>query len=1091
MKIRDRGRTHVVQADDRHGHILHDDDPRLNFISARQVRKELKHKSTKGLLYVIRPKAAEEFETPELPGIPDHRDPKIRAILTKYKDVFKATLPQELPPDRAISHDIHTGDAAPVNINSYALSDEKLQEQAKQVSELLEKGLIRPSTSAWGFPVIFVTKPNGSWRMCIDYRALNELTSKNGYPLPRIQDLLDRVGTAKIVSKMDLTSGYWQVRMGAESIEKTAFNTIWGKYEWIAMPFGLCNAPATFQSIMNDALRPFLGRFVVVYLDDILIFSKTMEEHYEHLEKVLAVLRKHQLYAAPGKCEIAAERIEFCGFRIGGGQVSAVPAKVDMIVSWPRPTNVREVRQFLGLATYYRRFIKDFAKICVPLHELLKEPDERLRKDKLRPISWSVACEWAFRRLKRLITTAPVLIQPDLTKPFVIETDASEWAIGMVLNQADENGKLHPVTFDGRKLSGAELNYPVQEKELLAIKEALRLWDRYLENGTKTTVITDHSSLQYLQTTTTYSKRLARWVAEFQEYDLKIQYRKGEEAIIPDAISRRPDFIGEGPANVSNSLPVWDTTLAAISTEEERTVMKVPEKDWLAATEEYLDSKILPADKKLARAVEKFAPNLEYRDMKLPMKSTSVAHRQLVFAYEDGVCAPYLEPLFRRELLLRLHEEFGHLGYPGLNGAVRPRAWWPNMKKDVEDIAKSCPNCQVSQNPRKGLEREVARHMVENGIRPFERWGIDLIGRLPCTPNGNRWIITAIDYATGWVVAQAVPEATEEALGQFMHDQIFINYGAPREIVTDNGRNLLAGAVRYYIQLLGARHRTTTPYHPRTNGKVENFNGLLGRMLTKYLMNKPTKLWDLYLAQAVFAARVHEHSTTGFSPFYLVYGEQPRIPSDDDDAMVAQPFAERLDVLQNLNDARTKANELLLNRAIKMGRIRDSKVTKTSFQEDDWVLIRNESGKKFESKWFGPYRVLAAHALGTYALAEPSGRVLRNLVNGSRLLEARVDDPQSLWTSQAARSAMRRAGMKLKRPEEVRKILENDAPPPTYSDLSTFTREEWDEFRRNGVRQSLVGEDAIAERVIEKARGRAAKSQRARGDPKWKDPEES
>ena len=231
------------------------------------------------------------------------------------------------------------------------------------------------------------------------------------------------------------------------------------------------------------------------------------------------------------------------------------------------------------------------------------------------------------------------------------------------------------MTFDGRKLSGAELNYPVYEKELLAIKEALCLWDRYLENGTKTTVITDYASLQYLQTTTTYSKRLARWVAEFQEYDLKIQYRRGDEAIIPDAISRQPDFIGEGPANVVCSPPIWDATLAASSTDRERTVIKVPEKEWLMATEEYLDTKVLPVDKKIAKSVEKFAPNLRYCDIVLPIRAISAAHRQLIFTYGDRVYALYLEPPFRRELLLYLYKEFGHLGYLGLNGVIRPHAW--------------------------------------------------------------------------------------------------------------------------------------------------------------------------------------------------------------------------------------------------------------------------------------------------------------------------------------------------------------------------------------------------------------------------------
>jgi hypothetical protein len=660
------------------------------------------------------------------------------------------------------------------------------------------------------------------------------------------------------------------------------------------------------------------------------------------------------------------------------------------------------------------------------------------------------------------------MAQPDLLRPFVIETDASEWAIGLVLLQLGADGKLHPIAYDGRKLTGAELNYPVQEKELLAIKEALRLWDRYIENGTQTTIVTDHASLQYLTSTKTYSKRLARWVAEFQEYDLRIQYRKGSDAVVPDALSRRPDLVEDSPANVSKSRPTWDFSLA-LAQAEAYTVMKVPEDIWLSATRQFLETRELPEDPSVAKAIKRFVPNLSFRD-----DSDCPGERKLVFAHEDGLRAPYLEPVFRGDLVNRLHKEFGHLGYPGLMGVLRPRAWWPQMRQDIEDCARSCPNCQVSQGSRANLEREPAQHLVTAGIRPFQRWGIDLIGPLPKTPNGNKWIVTAIDYATGWPVAKALQEATEEELGHFLHDQIFANYGAPMELLSDNGPNLLAGAVRFYLDLIKTKHRTTTPYHPRTNGKVENLNGLLGRMLTKYLMGKPTRAWDLYLTQALVAARLHEHAVTGYSPFYLVYGTQPRLPGDDLSAKIL-PFTERTEELANVADARTKANELLLARAIRTKRVRDSTVTKSSFKKGDWVLVRNESGKKFESKWFGPYRVLSSHPLGTYALEEPSGRVLRSLINGSRLLEAKVANPTELWTSSAAKAALRRAGLRLRRPEEVRKVLDDEADIPNYSELSTFTREEWADFRRNGARHELVGEDAIADRVIAKriARNRA------------------
>jgi hypothetical protein len=341
MTLRDHRRSHRVEPlspfRDRELEAAH-----INLISGQQARRALKKKGTTSYLLAIR--AAAESNATIRSKILEHADPHIQSLLTEYSDVAREELPDSLPPERQISHDIDTGDAKPVNINSYPLSDEKMREQMDQVDLLLKKGLIRPSASPWGFPVLFVKKSNGKWRMCIDYRALNQVTAKNGYPLPRIQELLDQVGDARVLSKIDLASGFWQVRLTDRAVPKTAFNTIWGKYEWLAMPFGLCNAPATFQTLMNDALRPFLGKFVVVYLDDILIFSKSKEEHYEHLRQVLEVLRKEKLITQPDKCTFATNELEFCGHVIGNGQVRPMPAKVEIVKNWPRPRNVHEVR---------------------------------------------------------------------------------------------------------------------------------------------------------------------------------------------------------------------------------------------------------------------------------------------------------------------------------------------------------------------------------------------------------------------------------------------------------------------------------------------------------------------------------------------------------------------------------------------------------------------------------------------------------------------------------------------------------------------------------------------------------------------------
>jgi transposase InsO family protein len=1104
------GQHHRLVPVDNHRQIVGDKSA-LNYImTPSQTQRAARDKRTKMILWVLRESSEEKKHSDDAtPALSKRKSARVDAILSKFKDLFRSELPPEMPPERGHVHDIETNDATPINVNAYPLSKAHEDELKKQLKELVAKGIVRPSSSPWGFPVIFVKKPGGAWRMCIDYRGLNKVTVKNGYPLPRIDGLLDQIGSAKYLSKVDLLSGYWQVRVGELSVPKTAFNTIFGKFEFLAMPFGLTNAPATFQAMMNKALSPYLTEFCVVYLDDILIFSNSLEEHCEHLEKVLSVLREQKLYAKPSKCVFAVEELEFCGHIVGNGKVRPMPEKLEVIKSWPKLRNVHDVRQFLGLATYYRRFVRGFARISAPLSDLLKETDVELRKNKFRPVIWNVACELAFGDLKTALTSEPVVAQPVRDKPFRIETDASEWAIGYVLLQLGADGHLHPVAFDGRKLQGAELNYPTQEKELLAIKEALRTWNRYIDNGTTTTVVTDHESLQYLASTKRYSKRLARWIAEFQEYDLQIRYRKGSEAVVPDAISRRPDFIGEGPANVAQfpfslsaialgDTPKWDEVFSM----ELNALHGLSEEEWLPAMQQFLLDGTPPEDQRMDREIRSTAKQFRLRtdevepqvgEENTKVKRPKEVEYRLIRVYEDTE-APYLEPPFRKDLVRRTHEQFGHLGFPGLLGTLKSRAWWPSMREDIQDAMKACPNCQVSQYSQYSLERERQHHQVQQGIRPFERWGIDLIGLLPKTPNGNRWLITAIDYATGWPVAKAVPDATEEAIAEFLHE-IYVNYGAPREILSDNGTNLLSGAVKHYVRMLKARHRTTTPYHPRTNGKVENLNGTLGKMLTKYLMGKPTRLWDEYVPQALFATRVRLHSTTKMSPFYLVYGVYPRLPDDNSDDNKAEVVANEgtdneiavkegadellLNRIGQVNHARSLANELLLNRAIKTAQIRDDAVRKSSFEVGSWVLIRHEDPQKFESRWFGPYRVLKAHPLGTYALQEPGGRVLKNLVNGARLVQAHVDEPEKLWSSRRATKALKRSGQKIERPIEVRKILEesDEAAVPSYNELSTISRTEWERREEAGWKaEAAAGDDTIAQRVLDKRRREKTKA---------------
>jgi hypothetical protein len=967
----------------------------LNTITHRGAQKALRCKGTEAMLYFVRnPESEEDSSEPEEGSALDsttnamldaQKDPNLKALLTEFADVFKDKLPEKLPPERGLVHEIDTGDNAPINTQAYQLSQWQIDEQTKQIADLMSKGLVRESSSAWGSPVLFVRKPDQTWRMCIDYRAVNRRTKKNTYPLPRIQDCIDQLGWARFLSIIDLTSGYWQVRIKESDVEKTAFNTRHGKYEFLVMPFGLTNAPATFQTLVNKVFRRFLNDFLIVYLDDIVIYSNSYDEHLEHLRRVFQVLRENQLYAKPHKCVFNKPEIQFCGHIVGNGKIKVVQDKIKAIREWPRPKNVHDVRQFLGLASYYRRFIRNFSQIALPLTNLLrigKMRDKQRTAFKFKTIVWNTAHQLAFERLKQKLTRAPVLMQIDPSKSFTVETDASDFAIGACLLQiSGDDGKLHPVAFCSRKLNGAELNYPVHEKELLSVKEALRVWEHYLDNGREITILTDHESLKYLETIKRPSKRLVRWIEEFQGWNLKIKYRKGSEAVVPDALSRRPDY-RRLRLNVMRGL--------------------APNEEYVMYMEDYLKMESVPESGKEFEELIK----LEARHFAFDEEG------RLVRRVAPGVVAPYIEWEFRGDLVQRLHDEYGHLSAEGMKNLIETRGWWPKMDKDIHEFRASCANCQTAQRQRKGQEREYTRLPTPRFIQPFQRWGIDLIGILPKTKQGNRWILTAIDYATGWPIAKALPEATEDAIADFIFHEIYMHYGAPQEIFTDGGKNFWGNVVQKYLNKIKTVHRSASPYHPRTNGKVESLNGLLGNMLTKYLLGKPTRLWDQYLDQALFACRVRTHSTTHTSPFYLVYGNHPRLVGDDNHPLdVDVPPREYRSRLENVQSARQEANRNTYETALQQKQRRDDLVQPHKLEVGDWVLVRHENPKKFESKWFGPYQIVEKMMLGTYRLQGPTGKTMGSLVHGNRLIKAHTSSAEKLrklWASPSIKDKLRR-----------------------------------------------------------------------------------
>ncbi|GJW82741.1 putative reverse transcriptase domain-containing protein [Tanacetum coccineum] len=523
VRIPLEGKTLVIEGDR--------NNSRLKIVSCIKAQKYIE----KGCELFLAQVTEQESKEKRLEDVPVIRD---------FPEVFPDELPG-LPPPRQVEFriDLIPG-AAPVARAPYRLAPSEMKELSKQLQELSEKGFIRPSSSPWGAPVLFVKKKDGSFRMCIDYRELNKLTIKNRYPLPRIDDLFDQLQGSSVYSKIDLRSGYHQLRIRKEDIPITAFRTPYGHYEFQVMPFGLTNAPAVFMDLMNRVCKPYLDKFVIVFIDDILIYSENKEEHGKHLKTILNLLRSEKLYAKFSKCDFWLDSVQFLGHVIDSSGDHVDPAKIEAIKkNWAAPTTPTEVRQFLGLAGYYRRFIKEFSLISKPLTKLTQ---------KNKPYVCGDDEEEAFQTLKLKLCSAPILSLPEGSEDFVVYCDASLKGFGAVLMQQEK-----VIAYASRQLRKNEENYTTHDLELGAVVFALRLWRHYLY-GTKCTVYTDHKSLQYILDQKELKMRQRRWIELLSDYDCVIRYHPGKANVVADALSmndKEPIRVRALVVTVHNNLP--------------------------------------------------------------------------------------------------------------------------------------------------------------------------------------------------------------------------------------------------------------------------------------------------------------------------------------------------------------------------------------------------------------------------------------------------------------------------------------------------------------------------------------------------------
>uniref|UniRef100_A0A8P4GJA5 Gypsy retrotransposon integrase-like protein 1 n=1 Tax=Dicentrarchus labrax TaxID=13489 RepID=A0A8P4GJA5_DICLA len=799
------------------------------------------------------PTVSKPPEPPDLSAVPvEYHD--LGEVFSKHRAV---TLPPHRPYDCAI--ELLPGSTLPTS-RLYNLSRPEREAMEKYIGDSLAAGLIRPSSSPVGAGFFFVTKKDQTLRPCIDYRGLNDITIKNKYPLPLIDPAFEPLHKAQVFSKLDLRNAYHLVRIREGDEWKTAFNTPLGHFEYLVMPFGLTNAPAVFQALVNDVLRDMLNRFLFVYLDDILIFSQSQEEHVQHVRQVLQRLLENKLFVKAEKCEFHVTSVSFLGFIIERGQVKADPAKIQAVADWPSPTTRKQLQRFLGFANFYRRFIRNYSKVAAPLTKLTSVKV---------PFAWSPEAENAFLALKELFTSAPVLHHPDPSLQFVVEVDASDTGVGAVLSQrSPKDQKLHPCAFLSRRLSPAERNYDVGNRELLAVVVALQEWRHWLEGAALPFIVwTDHKNLAYLRSAKRLNSRQARWALFLDRFVFTLTYRPGSRNAKPDALSRQAD----------------------------------PE------TQETEPETILPASCVVAAVNWRIEALVKQAQRSQPDPGNGPPNRLFV---PDSARSQVLQWAHASKISC-------HPGYQRTLDFLRRKFWWPSMARDTRAFVAACSVCargKSSHQPPAGL-----LHPLPVPRRPWSHIAVDFVSGLP-TSEGNDTILTIVDRfskSVHFVPLPKLPSSLETA--KLLVTHVFRLHGIPQDIVSDRGPQFASQVWRAFCQALGASVSLSSGYHPQSNGQTERANQQLEAALRCVAARHPVS-WCTFLPWIEYAHNSLTCAATGMSPFMAAYGFQPPLfPSQEGE--VAVPSVQ--DHLRRCRRIWTEARAALLRTAARNQRLAD------------------------------------------------------------------------------------------------------------------------------------------------------------------------
>jgi transposase InsO family protein len=863
---------------------------------------------------------------------------KLEELLQQFTDVFQE--PTELPPHRAHDHTIKLQPGVQlVSVRPYRYPFYQKEEIEKIVKELLSSGVIRPSTSPFSSPVLLVRKADGSWRMCMDYHSLNSVTIKDKYPIPVIDELLDELWGSRVFSKLDLRSGYHQIRVVEYDIPKTAFRTHEGHYEFLVMPFGLTNAPSTFQSLMNSVFRQYSRKFILVFFDDILVYSKDFDTHLGHLAITLGLLRENKLFAKRTKCKFGCLEVDYLGHIVSSEGVRADQGEIQAMIEWPLPKTVKALRGFLGLTGYYRKFIKNYGTIAAPLTSLLKK----------NSFEWNTDAEHAFQLLKEAVTQAPVLALPNFTEPFVIECDASGIGVGAVLIQ-----NQRPIAFLSKALKGRPIHLSTYEKELFALVTAVQKWRPYLL-GQTFVARTDQQSLKFLLEQKVGSPCQQKWLTKLLGYSFKVEYKKGVANKVADALSHREGWKEE------LSLPL----------------LSIPTPSWISEVKAHYQ-----VDEEVQDLLSKWQAN--------SLDSNKYTFRDGLVFYKGRLCLGNDQQL--KTLVLNfVHSDplAGHLGYERTMQRARRDLYWKGLKKDLKKFIRECPVCQRNKH-----ENTLPAGLLQPLPIPHRIWtdiSLDFVEGLPVS-HGHSVVWVVVDQLSKYshFISLPHPYTAASVTREFIF-HVFKLHGMPTSIVSNRDPTFTSAFWKEFFKLQGTTLNMSTSYHPQSDGQTEIVNKSLEHYLRCFSQDRP-KQWTSWLPWAEYWYNTTWNSSIRMTPFEAVYGIPPPrlmsyVPGTTAVESVDVLLKERAQLItllrHNLQQAQDRMKKFADLRSERQFEVGQQVYLRLQPYRQNSVVTRR--ALKLAPRFYGPYTIIKKVGSVAYALDLPPSSKIHPVFHVSQL----------------------------------------------------------------------------------------------------------